>query len=93
LPGQAREHTIGRLGKLERELLEERRVEAERSTRDLRETLGRVVGLRRRELADLDQASPPERRQIDRRHERAQRHVGAYVRGRLGAADVLLAGL
>src|SRR3989441_12877935 len=77
----------------QRELFEEGRAEAERHAGDLRQALGRVVGLRRRELADLDEAVPPERREVDRRHERAEGDVGADVGGRLRAADVLLARL
>src|SRR5437867_726740 len=93
LPGEARQHALGRLRRLARELLEERRQEAQRDARHLRLPRSCVVGLRRRQLADFHQPPAPERRQIDRRHQRAQRDVAADVRRRLGAADVLLARL
>ena len=51
------------------------------------------MGLRRRQLADADEALAGERREVDRGHERAEGHVGADVGGRLAAADVLLARL
>ena len=51
------------------------------------------MGLRRRELAHPDEPPAAEGRQVDCRHEGAERHVGADVGGRLAPADVLLAGL
>src|SRR5439155_362481 len=72
---------------------EERRLKAERYSRERGQPPGGVVRLRRRELADLDEAVPPEGGEVDRGHERAEGDVGADVGGRLGAANVLLARL
>ena len=48
---------------------------------------------RQQQLAQLDDPPAPEPRQVDDAGERVQRLRGADVRGRLLAADVLLAGL
>src|SRR5215468_7698671 len=90
---QALHHALGRLGQLERELLEEGRAELELHPGDLAERLRRVVRLGRGELARLAQADLAHDGHVDRRHEGAERHVGADVRGRFLAADVLFARL
>ncbi len=55
--------------------------------------LARVRGALHEQLAELDEARAPEPRQVDDAGERVQRLRGADVRGRLLAADVLLARL
>ena len=58
-----------------------------------RERLARVVRAREQQLAELDDPAAPEPRQVDDAGERVERLRGADVRGRLLAADVLLARL
>ena len=55
--------------------------------------LARVVRAREQQLAELDDARAAEPRQVDDAGERVERLRGADVRGRLLAADVLLARL
>ena len=90
---EPRRDAIGRLRQSQRELLEEGRREAKRDAGDRGEPLGRVVRLCGGELPDADETLLAERREIDRRHQRAQGDVRADVRRRLRTTDVLLAGL
>ena len=60
---------------------------------DRGQPLARVVGAGEQQLAELDDPAAPEPAQVDDAGERVQRLGGADVRGRLLAADVLLAGL
>ena len=70
------------------------KVGAENSTRSpaRAQTRLRVLGLREVQLGEPPQAPASEERQVDRRHQQAEALVGADVRGRPLAADVLLPG-
>src|SRR6516165_9164162 len=77
------------------EFLEEgplRRLRIDRKAGEPRDPRGRIMAVAKAELGDLPQAAAPHRGEISRGGERAGRGIGADVAGRLGAADVLLAG-
>ena len=89
----ARDHALDRRVELDRELAHHGPVVQLADAVDLPQALARVGGPLEHQLDQLDDPLPPEPAQVDHAGERVQRLRRADVRGRLLAADVLLAGL
>ena len=76
-----------------RELAHDRLVVDRRDPVEREQPLAGVGGALEHQLGELDDPAPPQPAEVDDPGERVQRLRGADVRGRLLAADVLLAGL